>query len=365
MDLSLRKYQINGWDWCDNLDKSKWAPEHIGFFLACLPFCKGVWDRAIKWLDKNQGEYWSRTGANPFQADDNLDVAIEKLIEHGRPLAAINCLDRLRQKKKQIDIDQCVRALLAASSSSETAHSFDRYLTIELIKFLQAEPSVDQEGLSRIEWDYLPLLDQYNEAYPKVLTNKLANNPEFFCEVIRLVYRSKKGGNQYKDNSDEIQATAMKARQLLDTWVTIPGTQKDGTFNSEYFNHWLQRVTAICEESGHLEVAQVHIGELLIHAPPDPGGLWIHKEVAVALNYRGADEIRNGFSAGALNTRGVHTIDPSGKQEKELAEQFIRKADDVENAGFSRFAVTLKELGEFYKREEKRIIDEYKDRDEE
>ena len=37
-----------------------------------------------------------------------------------------------------------------------------------------------------------PLLDHHQGAAPKLLENRVASNPEFFCEVIRLIYRSKK-----------------------------------------------------------------------------------------------------------------------------------------------------------------------------
>ena len=109
----------------------------------------------------------------------------------------------------------------------------------------------------------------------------------------------------------------------------------------------------------------IHVGEVMIHAPTDPYGLWIHRAVAKALNDRDADDMRRGFSTGTYNSRGVHWVDPTGKPEKELAEQYRRKAEDVENAGFHRFAATLRELAKSYDRETQRIIDEHKNRNEE
>ena len=187
-----RRYHITGWEWCDNIDKSGWTPGQVGHFLACLPFTKEAWGRASQWLQENQGEYWSRTGANAYQADGDLATAIEKLIEHGRPHSAINCLDRMRHAKQPINVEQCVRALLAAPSSSEPAYAMDGYHIVELIKFLQSDPSVAREDLFKVEWAYLPLLDRHRGAAPKLLECRLASDPEFFCEVIRLIYRSKK-----------------------------------------------------------------------------------------------------------------------------------------------------------------------------
>ena len=357
------RHHINGWEWCDNIDKSGWTPKQIGYFLAFLPFTKEAWDRASQWLEENQGEYWSHTRANAYQADGDLAIAIEKLIEHGRPHSAINCLDRMRYAKQPINAEQCVRALISALSSNEPTYAMDGYRIVELINFLQSEPSVTQDDLFKVEWAYLPLLDRHRGAAPKLLENRLANDPDFFCEVIRLIYRSKKEDQPSKEPTEESKAIADNAWRLLHEWKTPPGTQEDETFSAEHFNEWLQRVKKLCMESGHLEIALVTIGEVLIHAPSDPDGLWIHCAVAKALNDRDAEDMRTGFRTGTSNSRGMHLVDPKGTPEKELAKQFRDKAEDVENAGFQRFAVTLRELAESYERDAERIINEHKDRD--
>lgn len=359
-----RRYHLKGWEWCDDLDKSDWRPEQKGQFLACLPFTKETWDRASEWLQAHESQYWTRTGANAYQADGDLSIAIDKLIEHGRPHAAINCLDRMRHAKQPIDSDQCVRALLAALSSSEPSYAMDGYHIVELIKFLQAEPTVNQDDLFRVEWAYVPLLDRHRGAAPQLLESRLANDPEFFCEVIRLIYRSKKEDQPSRESTEESKAIATNAWRLLHEWKTPPGIQQDGTFSEEHFTEWLQRVKEACTTSGHLEVALIQIGEVLIHTPPDPNGLWIRHTVAAALNDREADDMRDGYRTGAYNSRGVHCVDPTGKPERELAEQFRSKAEEVENAGFQRFAVTLRGLADSYDREAERIIAEHKQEDE-
>ena len=72
--------------------------------------------------------------------------------------------------------------------------------------------------------------------------------------------------------------------------------------------------------------------------------------------------MRNGFRTGTYNSRGVHYVDPTGKPERELAEQFRSKAEEIENAGFQRFAIILRDLADGYDREAERIIGDHKDR---
>ncbi|MBA4299620.1 MAG: hypothetical protein C0433_05855 [Cyclobacterium sp.] len=353
-----RRYQFNGWLWCDNLDKTDWTPEQVGQFLAYLPFKKETWDRALVWLHSRESLYWNQTSANAYQADGDLEFAIEKLIKYGRPHAAINCLNLIRHKKEPIDSDQSLRALLSALHSREPSYATDEYQIVELIKFLQEEPSVNQEDLFKVEWAYLPLLDHHNGASPKLLEMSLANDPSFFCQVIRLIYRSTNELEQPNIPVEESKSQAINAWRLLHEWKTPPGIQKDGEFNEDRFNSWLQKVKQASLDSGHLEVALINIGEVLIHTPPDPSGLWINRAVATALNDREADAIRNGFRTGTFNSRGAHFVDPTGKPERELAELFRNKAEEIENAGFHRFAETLKSLSKEFNRLEKQVIED-------
>jgi hypothetical protein len=356
-----RRYSLKNWQWCDEIDKSDWSPEQVGLFLTCLPFTKEAWDRASQWLESNEREYWNRTDANAYQVEGDFAFAIEKLIEYGRPNAAIDCLGRMRHAQVQLDIEQCIRALLAAVSSNEPSRSMDGYQIVELIKYLQTEPSVNSDDLFRVEWAYVSLLDNHRGATPKHLENKLATDPEFFCELIGLIYRSKKEDQPKVENDERSEAIATNAWRLLNEWKTPPGTQADGSFSGDFFTKWLQRVKELSADSGHLEVALINVGEVLVHSPADPDGLWIQHTVAAALNDRDADEMRNGYSTGVYNSRGVHWVDPTGKSEKELAQQFRNKAEEIENAGFSRFAVTLRNLADGYERDAQRVISEHKD----
>lgn len=359
-----RRYHLKGWGWCDDINKSDWTQEQVGQFLAFLPFTKHAWDRASEWLQAHEREYWSRTGANAYEVSSDLAIAIEELIKHGRPHAAIDCLDRMLHAKQPIDSDQCVRALLAALDSSEPSYAIDGYHIVELIKYLQAAPLVNQDDLFRVEWAYVPLLDRHRGAAPQLLEIKLANDPDFFCEVIRLIYCSK-GDPSSREPTKESKAIATNAWRLLNEWKTPPGTQKDGTFSEERFTEWLQSVKDVCTESGHLEVALINIGKVLIHTPPDSDGLWIHRAVAAALNHREADDMRAGFRTGTYNARGFHWVDPTGKPEREQADQFRSKAEEIENAGFQRFAVTLRGLADSHDREAERIFNDHKNREDE
>ena len=349
--VSCRQY-INGWEWVDGFDTSNWSAAQIGQFLSYLPFTKETWHRATDWLDKSEKEYWSKTSALYRDlSDGDLRFAIDKLIEYDRPYTAIKCLRQMKRNKQPLDKARSVKALMVAISSQEPLPEMGTHTIIEIIEALQDDPDTDPDDLFQIEWAYLSLLAQYTS--PKTLENRLSSDPEFFCEVIRLIYRSEKETEPAKEFSEQEKAVAENAYKLLDNWITLPGTQSNGQFLPEQFTEWLNRTKEACDESGHLEVALLHIGQVLIHAPPDPEGLWIHRTVASTLNAKDAEEMRNGFWTGMFNSRGVYEIDPMGKPERELAEKYKQKAKEVENAGYHRIAVILRKLAERYEQDEK------------
>lgn len=354
-----RRHSVNGWNWCDSVIRPEWTLSQKARFLCQLPFAKETWDRVDNWLGADEGLYWTAVEANPYGADDDLSFAIAKLIEFKRPYLAIECLYVLLHQKMAVNTKQVIAALQLAVSSSSPEKSMDTHYVSELIQFLQNEPSVDEADLIRVEWSYLPLLSSLGQGKPKLLEHKLATEPEFFCEAIRLIYRSKKDDAPAVKHTESEKAIATNAWHLLHDWRTPPGIQLDGSFSGQRFSEWLDATKKICTESGHLEVALIHAGEVLIHAPPDSSGLWIDATVASALNDRDDDHLRRGFSTSLYNSLGVHWVDPTGKPERELAEEYRRKAEEVENAGFQRLASTLRDMAASYEREAERVVSDH------
>jgi hypothetical protein len=355
------RFYGKGWEWCDSIDKSAWTPTQIGYFLTCLPYTQDTLKRISLWLDKHQVEYWSRVGVNISfnEFDDGFEIAIEKLLKYGRAFSAIRCLSMMLYNKKAVKDEQCVRALIAVAESKKIEGNESSHDILKLIKYLQSKPTVPKEDLFRVEWTFLPMLYYHSEVRPRLLEGMLANDPHFYCDVIRQLYRSNKESEMKEDKSEESITIATNAWRLLNHWRTTPGTDGNGIFHPDHFTEWLTTIKTLCSESGHLNVALIHIGQVLVKAPADENGLWINQTIAAALNAKDAEEMRIGFSNGLIKSRGTHWVDPSGTPEKELATQFSRKAEDLENAHFQRFAVTLRELASDYEHQAIRVQQDY------
>jgi hypothetical protein len=218
----LGKFRAEGWPWVDSIDTSQWTQEQVGHFLALLPFTSDTWERAKILLGSDESAYWLKVGPNPYGPGENLVFAVEQLIHYGRPFAAIRCLNAIIFQKQKIDCSQAIRALLAGLSSPEKPDSTDSYQITEVIKYLQNEPDTDPDGLFHVEWAYLPLLDRNNGASPKLLEKRLADDPSFFCEVIRSVFRSNHEEHIVEEPSEKTKRIATNAYRLLSEWRTSP-----------------------------------------------------------------------------------------------------------------------------------------------
>ena len=337
--------------------------------MAFLPFKKEAWERVECWLGKDDAKYWSITEVEVRGYSDDLNIAVDRLLKHNRPLKAVKCLYRMILNKKSIDVSKCIQALRATASSNRS-YRIDRHYTEKLIKYIQSQPLVADQSqplvaendVLEIEWKYLLLMDIENRSASKFSQYKLANEPKFFHKMIKLTYRSTQQDQPQEKLSDEEINNSSKAHQLLYIWNMPPGVQKKGAFDAEHFNDWLKRVITITSESGHLEAAMSCIGKVLIYSPNDPGGLWIHKTIAEALNQPqpSAAKMRHGFRLGLFNARGIRQVDPTGKQEKRIAEKYRQQAEDVENASFQRLAGTLRELALEYDRQAEEDVARHK-----
>lgn len=347
--------------WVDAILKRGWTPQHLAKFLTLLPFEVEMWERASTHLGKAYEElYWRNVRINPYGVEQNLGVAIEKLLMYGREGAAVMCIGcTVEDDATNFDEDLATRSLVAVLSSERGIQELDSYHTVELIKRLQKSQTVDQDALLQIEWNFLPWLDGLSSGSPVFLEKRLASNPVFFAEVVRLIFRSEGGqDNDTEELGEQGQHLAKNAYRLITRWSHCPGTLTDGSFDTTAFHDWIAKAREITEETGHTQVAQIQIGHVLTHAPSDPGGLWIHKDVATVLNQRDTSAMRSGFATEILNQRGVHWFS-NGREERELAKLNREKAEALDAKGFARFATVMREVAERYDRQA--ALDEERD----
>ncbi len=361
-NYSFQRFLDDGETWLDSMDRTGWELAHSCALLKALPFDQAIWTRVEDWLGDIAVDYWRDVAVNPYQAESGLEYAIGKLLEAGRPHAAIACLHCQHHQTKSFDAAQAVRALLDALSAKDEAGTLGQHYLIDLITALQQDDAVPEQDMLGVEWGYLRLLQRDDNVAPRLLMSKLASEPEFFSETIRLVYKSRNAENPLDQSevTDESQKRiAENAWHLLYEWNRPPGLVADKGLDGAAFMRWLGRVQEISTETGHFEVSMTKVGEVLYYTPEDPSGFWINKTVAECLDARGGDHIRRGFNTQIFNARGPHWIDPTGAPERELASLWREKAEAVEAEGLARFADSLREAAASFDAEADRIVREH------
>ena len=353
-----RRHTI-GWEWVDQLDRTEWSIAQLSRLLTYLPFDDETWARVTAWLGHDESRYWQNDALVTRFAQVNFGHGVDKLLQYGRPRDALACLGSIFIREKTLDIDRSIGTLLAIADSDEQLTALQLSHIINLIGALQKDDRTNRDDMIKVEWAYVPLLDGRRTPSPRTLESELSGNAQFFCQIIQLLYRPRGEAAPSTGPSKEAQAVASNAWKLLNGWRTPPAMLPDGSISSTQFKDWLSQVKASCNETGHLEVGLNQVGQVLFYSPADPYNLWIDHTVAAALNEEDAEELRRGYVTGAFNARGVHRIDPSGSPERNLANQYRRKAEDVENAGYFRLATALKELAERYDLEAERIVSRY------
>ena len=345
------RYRDFKWTWVDAVLERNWNAEQKAAFLMLLPFEEKVWHRVSTHLGKqNEKLYWQETRVG---FDQNPTIAIQKFLEYGRVSAAVECIARTADDDEQFDVSLATEALWAVLQSFSSTDQLDHYGTVELIKRIQESPDADQDALFKIEWNFLPWLDQFSSGSPITLEKHLASDPAFFAEVVQIVFRSKNDKEEDVEPNEQKKNLWRNAYQLLTEWVKCPGTLPDGTLDVDAFNDWINVARRITEETGHWDVAQTQIGHILTHASDDPDGLWIHEAVATVLNGRDTEEMRSGFTTELFNQRGTYSY-TAGREERELAQLNRKKAEALDAKGYSRFAAAIREFAEGYERQAER-----------
>ena len=351
----------DGWDWLGTQDIVDWHVNQKIEFILCLPLEEKTFKYLKEMLGADENLYWERAWINPYHTDADLNLVVDKLLEVKRTHAAIDVLYFKHQAGKGLDIERSIKALLAANDSADQANQISTYEISELIKALQQDPNTPEQDLINVEWFYVQLLDELHGNSPVLLQKKLATEPEFLAELMRLMYKPKNAGDEYPAADEAQKSLATNAWRLLKNWKLPPGLV-GGKFDVEEFNQWVDTVKVQAAKDDRFEITMQEVGKVFKYYPEAEEGLWLPAQVAEVLDGKGAKDIRIGYALEIYNSRGVYTVDQEGKPELALSDKWSRRAEIAENEGFPRFGAKLREVADSYKREAQRNIDEYFDK---
>jgi len=329
---------------------SEWAPAERATFCICLPFNSRTWEIVDGFDDVTIAEYWKKV--SPFYVDGNeVEPVARRLLEHGRAGVATDLLQHhVRGSRLSVNLVVDVLERLATGPVHETeVRRLSAHDVADLLAYCSASDEIDESRLAKLEWAFLPALGRRIHT-PKVLLREMARNPEFFAQVIALVYRAE--GEAPSDPSEEEKARAERAYKLLQSWRgrPVPGMAEDGVFDPQALRDWVLEARKILQVEGRLAMGDHTMGEILSSLPAGDDGAWPHPAVRDLIEQLASDDFEQGLVIGTLNSEGVSWRNPNegGSRERGQADRYEQWARAISDR-WGRTAAMLRRLRDHYR----------------
>ena len=345
----------------DNLLDTSLCQQEEGFVLeiiANIPFSMPLL-KVINKLLPDDIEYW-KNACMPYMCQEDepeeLKLILKNLITCKRYVTAVNLIGK-SNFAKIMDADSIYNLLKLAGTEESIGHeTLDNYFTKKIIGWLQNQESISLEARSDIEFIYLPLFDSYSDVQPRALRTRLSLNADYFCSMLEMCFRKRNDSNEDKEKKTELsEGVTERLYKILFPFSVTPGIDWNGVFEPEKFKQWMNSVRVWSEENDRYEVAMSTVGSGLSYAELDEEKL-PETVIIEELNRPVNDDLRSGYFLGIINQRGVHYVDPEGKPELDLAEDYTNRANKAEAKGYIRYAGVLRKIADNYTKEAERNI---------
>jgi hypothetical protein len=351
------RFSDRGWEWAREKNAGRnWTPEQEAAFYASAPTSTQLFDSVANAGPEIERLYWNRVGTFYNVNEDALAQRIvEALLQYGRPYAALENIFAYSNRRHDVFTPTLVVDVLekaARSDPSKEPRQFHAYHLGELLDRIEETGEIPEQKIAQLEWAFLPLLRHSSKRPPRILHRELQRNPDFFAEVVSLVYKD--------EREDEPDVTAQQAGlaelayELLDGWNSIPGLQDDGTISEPELREWVLEARRAVVARGRT-VGDRLIGNLLRHSAVDADGAWPPVPIRNLIEALESKDLEKGIEIEVYNSRGVTSRMPTdgGVQERELVERYVEYAALVSDR-WPRTGAMLRRIAKTYSRDARR-----------
>ena len=328
----LEKDKVDGESWAyallDRAAKESWPKRSVLAILIVIIPSRKLWDRVEQFGKDISDDYWKLL--NPYRiikTQEDVAFAIEKFMRQGRAAALLGLVS---MKPESIPSAILVKILREAihvfdkEPSSNDVQMFQYYLEKILTEF-DRRGDVDVTTIAQLEWQYLPLM-RHSKRSSKTLHRSLSENPSFFVEVLKAVYRSKtetEVSAETTDNDPLKEQMVRQAYELLQSWHGIPGME-NGIIDAAKLESWIAEARRLADEEERIGPCDVYIGKMLAYSPMGDDDIWPAEAVRNVIEISRSEVIERNMASGVLDKRGVTFRNPGdgGEQEWGLAKQY-------------------------------------------
>lgn len=362
----FRKSILEGHEWIKNLvsdiQQIGFTGKAISNILIPINQTRQLWEFVSSLTKEIQDEYWQNIYPSFYHipTEDKV-LGVEMLMKHERFFSAIDICSHFLEEISTNLLAELLKKAVTEKASEPP--SFRGYEIERIFEAIDNRKDLEKSILINLEWLYLPLLDSYGtRRNPKVLEEELTRSPEFFIDVLKLIYIPKdkeRIEEERKGLSDEvIQNRAKQAYHLLHSWKKIPGLQSDNTIDKTVLMEWINKARKLAEEQSRLEVADMHIGQVLAEYPENVAE-WPQEIIFQVIEEINTDSIKRNYSSAMFNKRGSSSRGPfdGGDIERGKASYFENLANQFKNK-YPNVADIFKRLAEGYLIDAKRMDDQ-------
>lgn len=346
----VERFLQRGLEWCkDSVASCRDQAKILKLFLA-LPFKIEVWKQMSASLDDSGvREYWRRVRVHNDLDDADAVYAAGRLLDVKRPYSCLRVLRKFGGEPKFRNGRLIYEALMLGSKTglAEEVGVVSSYELRDAVLFAQGSGELSEQEKVAIEWIYLNLFEVglRDGLHPITIESVLARDAEFFIELLCMAYRSKEDRTKRALPEDQLSA-AKRAWQILHYWSVVPGSTSNGGFDEKQFSAWVRKSAALSKAKGRYLPFQIVLGHCLIFTPKGSNGFWMQERVAKYLNAQVSTKVRNAFQVALFNSRGVHWVDKTGREDRELEDMYRRMAIESDERGFHRVAAMLNNLAD-------------------
>lgn len=167
----------------------------------------------------------------PSEDRNKSTYVASKLLEHNRPLAAIDTIGQLLMDKngtKELDCELIATILMRIATNPSDIKRISihtvQYDIITAIECIQDRAELPIERIAQIEFLYLSIF--HERIKPRYLNEIVINDPSFFVQLVKWLFKRRDGVTENRDTEPEElrKQRAETALELLRTISVLPGT---------------------------------------------------------------------------------------------------------------------------------------------
>ncbi len=336
------RFNKSTWEFVDSLSITSWTTEEMSVFFFSLPRMNKTWEYVSTIMGEEEKIYWEHMWPYLPKEENNWEYVLDKFLLFNLPLKAIACISSLLFDNQKVEAEPIISSLKLLLADKKMHPQIESYDITQIMKYLAESKDADKEEVWKLEVAYFAVMDVHGRLHTTIFERKLAESPEFFCDMLQLIHKS-----------DLSMDVLNNISSMFQHWRVIPGTRDDGTFDGGAFLDWYHSAIKLCQKQDLDNAAFIQIGRIMIYAPEDPDGFWIHRTVANLLNEDENESLRLHFRIGIKNNGGAHISD--GEWGEQRAKDSREKADALDNAGYPIFAELMREISESYIQDKKRL----------